>query len=214
MGESYIDIPGPLAAPGTYNVSLAKRVNGQLTALGDTQTFEVIQMREPGLKGASPEQVVAFTRELDDLNRQVQGAASAIKSSLTETGAIKQTLLRSDAAISLRDSVRALELELMGMQDRINGNVARDLYGDPGPVSISQRLSAVMMGHFPFQLRPDANPYPFTGNRGVGFQRSKSQAAGDPRYRVAGLCADSSTKPVFPGHPDVACREGTSTPSS
>jgi hypothetical protein len=36
----------------------------------------------------------------------------------------------------------------MGMQDRINGNVARDLYGDPGPVSISQRLSAVMMGTF------------------------------------------------------------------
>jgi photosystem II stability/assembly factor-like uncharacterized protein len=147
-GEAWISIPGPLAAPGTYNVSLARRVNGQLTALGDTQTFEVIQMREPGLKGASPEKMVAFTRELDDMNRQVEGAASAIKSSLTETGAIKQTLLRSGAALSLRDSVRALELELMAMQDRINGNVARDLYGDPGPVSISQRLNAAMMGTF------------------------------------------------------------------
>ncbi len=147
-GESYFEIPGPLAAPGAYQVSLAKRVNGQLTALGDTQSFEVIQMREPGLKGASPEQLVAFTRELDDLIRQVQGAESAIKTDLIETGAIKQTLLRSDAAISLRDGVRALELELMAMQDRINGNVARDLYGDPGPVSIDQRLSAAMMGTF------------------------------------------------------------------
>ena len=147
-GESYIDIPGPLSVPGTYTVSLAKRVNGQLTGLGDPQTFKVVQMREPGLKGASPEQVVAFTRQLDDLNRQVQGAASAIKDDLTETGAIKQTLLRSDAAISLRDTVRALELELMDLQDRVSGNVARDLYGDPGPVSISQRLSAAMMGTF------------------------------------------------------------------
>jgi len=146
-GESYIHIPGPLAAPGTYQVSLARRVNGQLTELG-TQSFDVVQMREPGLKGASPEQVVAFTRQVDDLNRQVQGAASAIKNFLTETGAIKQTLLRSGAALSLRDAVRALELELMGMQDRINDNVARDLYGDPGPVSISQRLNVVMMGTF------------------------------------------------------------------
>jgi hypothetical protein len=123
-------------------------VNSQLTELDEPQTFKVVQMREPGLKGASPEQVVAFTRQLDDLNRQVQGAASAIKNDLTETGAIKQTLLRSDAAISLRDTVRALELELMDLQDRVSGNVARDLYGDPGPVSISQRLSAAMMGTF------------------------------------------------------------------
>ena len=147
-GEPWIDIPGPLALPGTYNVSLARRVNGQLTELGDTQTFSVVQMREPGLKGASPEQVVAFSRQLDDLNRQVQGATSAIKNDLTETGAIKETLLRSDAAKNLRDTTRALELELMDMQDRITGNVARDLYGDPGPVSISQRLTAAMMGTF------------------------------------------------------------------
>ena len=146
--ETYIEIPGPLAAPGTYKVSLARRVNGQLTELDNAQTFAVVQMREPGLKGASPEQVVAFTRQLDDLNRQVQGAASAIKNTLIETGAIAQTLLRSDAAIRLRDTVRALELELMDMQDRITGNVARDLYGDPGPVSISQRLNVAMMGTF------------------------------------------------------------------
>ncbi len=147
-GDTYIAIPGPLAAPGSYSVSLARRVNGELTELGDTQTFAVIQMREPGLKGVSPEQMVAFTRQLDDLNRQVQGAASAIKDSLTETGAIKQTLLRSDAATSLRDTVRALELELLDMQDHLNGNTARDLYGDPGPVSISQRLNVAMMGTF------------------------------------------------------------------
>ncbi len=147
-GDAYIAIAGPLAAPGSYSVSLAKRVSGQLTELGDAQTFAVTQMREPGLKGASPEQVVAFTRQLDDLNRQVQGAASAIKDTLTETGAIKQTLLRSEAASGLHDIVRAVELKLLDMQDRINGNTARDLYGDPGPVSISQRLNVAMMGTF------------------------------------------------------------------
>jgi len=147
-GESYLEIPGPLAAPGAYQVSLAKRVNGKLSELGTTQPFAVVQMREPGLKGASPEQIVAFTRELDDLNREVEGAAIAIEAMLTETGAIKQTLLRSGASETLRNTVRSLELELMTKQDLIKGNTARDLYGDPGPVSINQRLEAAMMGTF------------------------------------------------------------------
>jgi hypothetical protein len=147
-GESYIDIPGPLAAPGSYRVGLAKRVNGQLTELGGGQIFNVVQMRQPGLKGASPEQLVAFTRKLDDLNRQAQGAAVAIKNMLTETGAIKQTLLHSSAPDELRATTRTLELELLEMQDLISGNVARDLYSDPGPVSINRRIEVAMMGTF------------------------------------------------------------------
>jgi photosystem II stability/assembly factor-like uncharacterized protein len=147
-GDSYIEIPGPLAAPGSYHVKLAKRVNGQLTELGVGQTFNVVQMREPGLKGASPEQLVAFTRKLDDLNRQAEGAAVAIANILTETGAIKQTLLRSGAPEELRATARALELKLLKMQDQINGNVARDLYSDPGPVSIKRRIEVAMMGTF------------------------------------------------------------------
>jgi hypothetical protein len=147
-GEQYIMIPGPLVVPGLYQVNLAKRINGQLTVLSDPQSFEVVQMREPGLKGASPEQVVSFTRDLDDLNRQVQGAASAITTALIEAGAIKDTLLQSNAALSLRDTTRSLELELLEMQDRINGNVARDLYGDPGPVSVKRRIETAMMGTF------------------------------------------------------------------
>jgi hypothetical protein len=34
------------------------------------------------------------------------------------------------------------------MQDQINGNVARDLYSDPGPVSIKRRIEVAMMGTF------------------------------------------------------------------
>ena len=146
--ESYLEFPGPLAIPGTYQVSLAKRVDGQLTELGHAQSFAVIQMREPGLKGATPEQVVAFTRKVDDLNRQVEGAVVAIENLLTETSAIKQTLARSSAPESLRGTASTLNLELMEMQDLVKGNTARDMYGDPGPVSIKQRLEVAMFGTF------------------------------------------------------------------
>jgi hypothetical protein len=154
-------------------------VNGQLTELDETRTFEVVQMREPGLKGASPEQVVAFTRELDELNRQVQGATVAIESMLAETGAIKEALLRSSATETLRKTVRSLELELLNMQDLIKGNTARDLYGDPGPVSISQRLQAVMMGTF----RSTYGPTP-THIRSLEIAQSDF---GDVKTRLQGI---------------------------
>jgi photosystem II stability/assembly factor-like uncharacterized protein len=146
--ETWLEIPGPLAAPGRYSVSLAKRINGQLTELGPQQTFEVTPLRQRGLPGAAPEQVVAFTRRLDDLNRQVGGSGAAVKDLLTETGAIKETLLRSQAPQALRDRVRAIELELLDIQQSLNGNETRALYSEEGPVSISQRLNVALMGTF------------------------------------------------------------------
>ena len=144
----YIVIPGPLAAPGSYRVSLAKRVNGQLTQLGTERSFEVSPIGERGHPGAATEELVAFAARLDDLNRQLTGASAAVKTLLVETGAIKDTLLRSDAADALRAQTRSIELELLGLQQNITGNEARGLYGDEGPVSISRRLEVAVMGTF------------------------------------------------------------------
>jgi len=146
--ESVIDQRGPLAAPGRYSIELAKRINGSLTVIAPQQTFNVVQMRQRGIKGADPEAMVAFTLRLDDLNRQVEGANSAITAFLAETGAIKETLLRSRAPQSLRDNVRTLELELLYMQDRLTTNEQRDTFGDPGPVSISERVSVATLGTY------------------------------------------------------------------
>jgi photosystem II stability/assembly factor-like uncharacterized protein len=147
-GPSYIDIPGPLALPGTYQVSMAKRINGKLTTLGSAQSFTVTPTGERGQAGAPIGDVVAFTRSLDDLNRQVAGAGAAIKTLLTETRAIKETLLRSSAPENLREQARDLELQLLDLQQKISGNDARNLYGDSGPVSVSRRIEVAMMGTF------------------------------------------------------------------
>jgi len=147
-GDSYIEIPGPLAPPGSYQVSLAKRVDGQLAGLNMNQSFEVVPMRTRGLPGASAEEVTAFAGRLDDLNRQVTGADAAVTALLVETAAIKETLLRSSAAVSLRDQARGIELELLDIQQKIKVDEARDLYSAEGPVSINRRIEVAMMGTF------------------------------------------------------------------
>ncbi len=92
--------------------------------------------------------MIAFAAELDNLSRQVTGANAAVTALLQETAAIKETLLRSGAPDALRDQARTIELQLLDIQQTINGNEARDLYGDEGPVSINRRLDVAMMGTF------------------------------------------------------------------
>jgi cell division septum initiation protein DivIVA len=92
--------------------------------------------------------MVAFTQRLDDLNRQVQGAASALQGLLTETAAVKATLLRSPAPQDLRDRARALELEVLDLQQTLAGNETRALYNEGGPVPIARRLEVAVLGTF------------------------------------------------------------------
>jgi hypothetical protein len=147
-GPAYIEIPGPLAPPGSYRVSLAKRVDGQLTDLGPSQDFKVVPIGENTLQGVPAEDMTAFNLQLDDLKRQVSGAKAAVTAALTETGAIKQTLLRSSAPQELRDRARTLELELLAIQQKLAGNEARELYNSAGPVPIDRRLTVATMGTF------------------------------------------------------------------
>jgi hypothetical protein len=144
----YINFPGPLAMPGSYTVSIAKRVNGALIDLGQSQSFEVVSIVESNLEGASVDAVIAFNLRLDDLRRQVRGAESAAKAALTELGAVKSTLLRSSAPAALRDEAQRLELELKALQQIMGGNQRRNLYSAGGPVSINDRIQPALMGTF------------------------------------------------------------------
>jgi len=139
---------GLLAAPGTYRVSLAKRVDGVLTDLGRSESFEVVPLRDGGaLPGASPDDVVAFTRELDAVRRDFGAARSLLAETEKRVGGITEALSESTADPGLEDRVRALERRILDLRERLVGNEQRRRYGDPGPVSIERRLDVVLVGN-------------------------------------------------------------------
>jgi photosystem II stability/assembly factor-like uncharacterized protein len=144
--DNYIVLSGPLAAPGDYTVSMATRTNGVLQDTGLQSPIRVKMMRQNSLATASPEEVMTFSRRLDDLVRQGMGADAAMKTLLTELGAIKQTLQRSGAGDELRSRARAMELEVLDLQVRLMGDEKRGLAGDPGPVSVARRVNIVQLG--------------------------------------------------------------------
>jgi len=144
--DDYIVFSGPLAAPGNYTVSLATRVNGVLKETGLQSAIHVKMMRQNSLATASATEVVAFGQRLDNMMREGDGADAVIEALLDELAAVKQTLVRSGAEGSLRDQVRALELEVLDLDLKLSGDEDRDMAGDSGPVSVRSRIGVAQMG--------------------------------------------------------------------
>ena len=138
---------GPLVAPGTYTVSMAKRVDGVVTDLGKSQTFEVVQLEERGYKGASPDVVAAFWKELAEMNRVAQATHDLFHETEKKLETIRGALMESTVGDnSLDDRVRDIEDRVMALHETLAGNDQRDNYGDPGPVSVLGRLGVVGIG--------------------------------------------------------------------
>ncbi|MFL6231150.1 MAG: VPS10 domain-containing protein, partial [Pyrinomonadaceae bacterium] len=111
-----------LVLPGTYKVSMAKRVNGVMTPLGTPQQFDVTVEGREGMTAADRLALVDFQRRVTRLQRAVTGAmatAAALKPRLT---AIKGALLNTpdpgnkmiDQATRLEDRTDAILLALQG----------------------------------------------------------------------------------------------------
>jgi hypothetical protein len=139
---------GVMAAPGTYTVSLAKRIDGALVDLEQEQSFEVVPWRDPAIPGAPADETVAFLKRLGDLDREVQSAGRTIDETATRLRAIRETLPRSTVEdTALDDRVRALEDRLAGLKLVLSGDPRRALMSQGGPVPIRRRLDVAKIGN-------------------------------------------------------------------
>ena len=156
--ESWMPRFGPLSAPGTYTVTLAQRVAGVVTPLGEPQSFEVKQMKQGTLPGSSPETMVAFVRELAETQRQVQGVGEIFATTGEQLKLIKHALLQSTVSdSSLDDEVRALEQRLFDLRQLAFGNELQSTLGEPVPHTIERRLSAAAIGTMMSTYGPTPN---------------------------------------------------------
>ena len=95
----YRPLSGPMAMPGTYQVSIAKIVDGVVTPLGETQTFEVEPLNLATLPAPDRAAVVAFQRKVAGLIRVTTAANTAIGDSLRKLDTYTvRTLLSTPAA--------------------------------------------------------------------------------------------------------------------
>ncbi len=147
--EDIQDEAGALAPPGRYTVSMAKSVDGVVSPLAGPLPFTVRSMVEKALPGASPEAMTRFALQLDEIERQVGGAQSAVKAAIKRVEAIQATLLRSTVDASVLSQADGFTRRLKLLQERLAGDERRNIMNEDGPVSIERRVAVAFYGtHF------------------------------------------------------------------
>ena len=131
---------GTLVAPGSYTVTLSQRIDGKLRTLGQSQTFEVVSIREPTIAGISQEERVTYLRGVDEIQRDVTASISAIDELIGDTAAMKNALMRSVADPALYSETHRIEKRAKQLRDHLTANQQRDFMSDPGPMPILNRI--------------------------------------------------------------------------
>ena len=139
-GEEDHEGSGVLVAPGTFSVSMQQRVDGVITDLGQSQSFEVVSIREPTLPGSTQEQRVVFESLVDELNRVADGTVNTIDAVSSELEAVKATLSRSRADPSLYEIADSIQERLLDQRERLAQNATREIFQDWSGVSLQERL--------------------------------------------------------------------------
>ncbi|MGB5337438.1 MAG: hypothetical protein WBN07_17600 [Woeseiaceae bacterium] len=131
---------GVLVVPGTYSVTMQKRVDGVVSDLDQRQTFEVVSIREPTLPGSTQEQRVIFESQIDELIRASDGTVNAIDEVVAELDAVKEVLQRSTADTSLYEIANSLKQRITVQRERLTGNETREIFKDPAAPTLGERL--------------------------------------------------------------------------
>jgi photosystem II stability/assembly factor-like uncharacterized protein len=133
---------GYLVAPGTYTVSLSKRVEGVITDLAGPVSFEVVRLRDGALPGAPPRETAAFLERAAQIKLAVGGAGEALADALARVGLLKTALSRSTLSPGgdLDRNLRALDQRLHVIDEGLSGNRSRRQIGEPIQPPVAHRL--------------------------------------------------------------------------
>jgi len=136
---------GPLVMPGTYKVSLAKRLDGVMTPLGQPQDFQIIVEGQERMTPADRIALVEFQQKVARLQRAMQGALEAANTLTPRFVAIRRALLETpNAPEKLLDDAAALEKRKNEILRALRGDQALRQRNMNLPPSISERVGSVV----------------------------------------------------------------------
>jgi photosystem II stability/assembly factor-like uncharacterized protein len=133
---------GPLVMPGTYRVSLAKRVAGVITPLGLEREFRVIADTPDLLDAADRKARYEFEQKVLKLQRAVTGALETANDLNTKLERIKKTLDHAPGPdLKWKTIVRRLEEKNRAILRALRGDPILQARSENLPPSISERVN-------------------------------------------------------------------------
>ncbi|MEO8217730.1 MAG: glycosyl hydrolase, partial [Acidobacteriota bacterium] len=138
---------GPLAAPGSYKVQLARRIDGVETKIGQTQTFAVVPLYLSLMQGTDRAAILDFQKKASQLQRTVMGADKVTSSALERVQYIRRALDQvAGRDPGLAAKVNALDAALHDVDDEINGDPVLRSHSEPAPPSLIERVTIAVNG--------------------------------------------------------------------
>ena len=135
---------GPLVVPGSYRVSIAKRVDGAVTPLPETRTFSVVSLGLASLGAADKAAVLAFQQKVQRLQRAVLGTLRAADEADSRVKHLKKALAETPTADpSLGVEARRIENRLRDLNIDLRGDSTVARRSEPTLPSISDRVSRI-----------------------------------------------------------------------
>lgn len=146
---------GPLAAPGSYRVNIAKRVDGVVSPIGETQSFQTAPLLASTLPAPDYKSVLEFGKKLSHLQRAVLGANNANAEAQKRLEHLVKSLEDTPGAdMKLRDTARDLMTQLKDIDKAMNGNPVVRKFQEPDPPSISERVQTAVYGDWTITSAP------------------------------------------------------------
>jgi hypothetical protein len=135
---------GPLAVPGDYSVTLAKREGGKLIELAGPESFTVKSLPQSPETSNDPATVQAFQRKAGELYRAVQGAVAHMAELDGRIAHLKAAIRDTPRATENDEqSLRALVARLADIGVALNGDNTVSSRNEPVAWSVSQRAGVV-----------------------------------------------------------------------
>jgi len=140
-GEQQRGSGGFMALPGTYSVSLAQIMDGQLTELSSSQTFELKSLYQGALKGASLEDMEQFRLDLEKFQQDYNATSAALSRSIDKANAMQTALSQTDQLpAELLATVYQAKQDLLDLDMKLRGSNALGAVGEQGAPTPRSRM--------------------------------------------------------------------------
>ena len=138
---------GPLAIPGEYTVDIAKIVDGEMTELVQATEFEIEPLTFGDTSERDREAIMEFDREAQRLAIAVRSATSVANETKEQIEAVRKVIRESsELDPALENEVRELEVRLMDINERFNGDPTKSRRNEPSAPGLNSRLRNMMFG--------------------------------------------------------------------
>lgn len=137
---------GGYVAPGTYTLTLSRRVGGATTTLGDPQTLVV--QPDPAIT-LTPAQITSareYQERVFRLQRTFTGALEQANQLRTRTQAMRRAVVASSAALRLLDAAAGFDTRVLAVLRTLRGNETLRGLESGAPSSVQARVNSAAAG--------------------------------------------------------------------